>query len=296
MSKELIKRFVEKESIRFGAWWLQARQGLKPEGKKPYWNLIRKIIAQEEIRLSEHIDILSGYDCQFSIEELEKLKELNGRNSLVIANHSHLNPLEGYGETLLTSYYIKETTGKEINWVRERRKSPVHELLRQSMDYSLNTIPVNSVRKDPKEKIFPVKKFISRLIDFPLKPIYLDHTDNGVREILRRLEKEETVGIYPEGGISHTSQSLSKAHLVVGKIIFFACKNGIPVVCVATQVVDDILYANFSVLDNNRVLELRESTKNNRNEGGQNIVDHAMETIAQHLPPNRRGYYSYITI
>ena len=122
MSKEL-EHLVQLGSLEFGTWWLQFGNKLKPEGRRHWRNLVHLMATGQNTSMSEHIRILDGYDYSSNINGLENLEQLRYKNILILGNHSHLGPLEGFGETILTSYYVRKTTDKEIRWIRGRGKS-----------------------------------------------------------------------------------------------------------------------------------------------------------------------------
>ncbi|MEK7534462.1 MAG: hypothetical protein AAB600_03935 [Patescibacteria group bacterium] len=259
MSKEL-EYLVQLESLGVGAWWLQIGNKLKPDGEKHYWNLMRIIATGQETSLSEHIRILDGYDYRSNIKGLEHLQRLNGRNTLVLGNHSHLGPLEGYGEMLLTSYCVKKATGKEIKWVRGRGKS-LKENARQLVDRSLGTIPV------------------------------YDDSIRGPILIFKAFDANESVGLYPEGD---NSIVLRQAKLTAGNLVLKTLGKNIPVFCASTWFENNTFFATFApLLDEKKYKEIQ-NTKLRKEEKDiikEKIINYAMARIAQNLPEEKRGYY-----
>lgn len=264
MSKEL-EHLVQVGSLGFGTWWLQFGTKLKPEGRKHYRKLARLIAAGQKTGLSEHIEILSGYDYKSSIKGIESLQPLENRNILVLGNHSHLGPLEGYGETLLTSYYIRQDTGKEIRWVRGRGKS-LKENARQLVDRSLDTIPV------------------------------YDDSIRSLISIFKAFDANESVGIYPEGDNSIT---LKQGNPTAGNLAMIAIEKDIPVICASTHFQDDRFFVHFApLLDEKKYKEVsdillnKKLTKEEKDIMKEKIINYAMARIAQHLPEEKRGHYS----
>ena len=262
MSKEL-KHLVQVGSLEFGAWWLQLGNKLKPEGKKHYWNLFHLIATGQQTSLDRHIQILSGYDYTFHINGLGNLEALRGQNILLLGNHSHLGPIEGYGETILTSYYVKKFTDEEVRWIRGRGKS-LKENARQLVDKSLDTIPI------------------------------YDDSIGSLRSIFEAFRKHETIGLYPEGD---NSIALRQAIPTAGSLVLVAIKRDIPVICASTYFQDKTFFANFvPLLDQQKYQEIQnilngKLTRQEKNKMKENIINYAMSIIARSLPVNRRGYY-----
>lgn len=257
MSKEL-GRFLERESIDAGAWWLTIGDGwLKPEGVKHYYNFIRLIKNNEKTEISEHIRILDGYDYTSKITGLANLEPFKGKNALVIGNHSNTGPIGGYGELILTSHYIKQETGKDPKWARGRGNNPLQERMRKRLDQTLGTIPI-------------------------------DEENKGAFLFRSALKSGKTVGLYAEGGSFRT---LHKANPNAGGFMLIAAEMNIPIFCAATWFQNDTFFLTFTGPLSIEMIKRRGSSLGDKIVRRQTIADYAMSTIAQHSPENRRGYY-----
>lgn len=261
MSREL-EHLLQVGSLEFGAWWLQLGNKLKPEGKKHHWNLFHLIATGQKTSLDQHIQILSGYDYTSQINGLENLGALRGQNILLLGNHSHLGPIEGYGETILTSYYVKKYTDEEVRWIRGRGKS-LKENARQLVDKSIGTIPI------------------------------YDDRIMSLKAILEAFRDNETVGLYPEG---ENSITLKPGNPTAGKLVMIAIEKDIPVILASTHFQDNTFFANFAPLfdeEKNKQIQniFKKLTRQEENEMKGNLVNYTMARIARHLPEHKRGYY-----
>jgi len=256
VSKE-VHALIGRGSVEFGLWWLQLGNKLKPEGREHFKKLSHLIATGQQVFLSDHIRVLNGYDYTNNITGLENLVPLKGENIVLLGNHSHLGPLEGYGEMVLTNYYIKKATDKEIRWIRGQGKS-LKEYARRLADKSLGTIPA---RDDI----------------------------HGARLIFEAFDNKDTVGLYPEGA---NSISLRRADPRAGNLILKAAQKHIPIVPVATHFKN---YTFFLVADtplnNEQIQKIAKLERGNKVRFRQILSDYAMARIATHLPPEKRGYY-----
>lgn len=260
MSKELA-RFIQPITIDLAAFWLQLGEGgIKPEGKPHLRKFLELIKNGSKAALSDNIHILDGYDYTSSVLGLENLEALKGKNIFLVGNHSSEGPLRGHGQILLTSFYVKNCTDQEIRWVHGSDKTTVQELSRKQVEKTFNTIPVGD-----------------------------GDGSKGVRMILGAFKNQESVGIYPEG---NGYKELHKGDPRAGRIILYAVKNNIPIICASTGFRNGVFSIAFSLLDSSSVIKL-ENESDQKNAAGEKIIDYAMETIAQHLTPDRRGHYSY---
>jgi len=260
VSKEL-EHLVQVGSLEFGAWWLQLGNKLKPEGRKHFKHLFHLIATGQETSLSQHSHILDGY--RQHVNGLENLVQFREKNTLVLSNHSHLGPLEGYGETILTSYYVKKFTDEEIRWIRGHGKS-LKENARQLVDKSLGTIPI------------------------------YDDSFMSLKPIIEAFKNNETIGLYPEGD---NSIALRQANPTAGNLVLIALARDIPIICASTWFEHDTFFVRFSpLLDQEKYKEIQnilngKLTRQEKNRMKEKIINYAMAIIASHLPEEKRGYY-----
>jgi len=257
-----LEHLAQVGSLEFGMWWLQSGTKLKPEGRRHYGELTHIISSGLGTNLSEHIRVLDGYDYTSNIHGLENLRGLANKNILLLSNHSHLGPLEGFGETLLASYYVQETTRKEIRWIRGRGKS-LKENARQLADKSLGTIPV------------------------------YDKSPESLKAILEAFEKKETVGVYPEG---NNSIVLREGELTAGNLVLAAIRRNIPIISSSMLFRDDKFFAAFDMPFTEQQLHKIKNIKNQTSEEREDLkrktIDYVMATIARNLPCEKRGHYA----
>ena len=227
-------------------------------GKIIFELMVDKINKGEKTPLSEYFGILSGFE--FDLGGLESLEMLKGRNALFLSNHTENGPLRnGHWKLLATNYFVKKATGKEIRWTYGQDRSTVQELFREPVTKSINAI---SVREG--------------------------NGTEGIREILKAFQNQDSVGLYPEGdGRKQLIKGVPKA----GGIIYFAAKKDIPVVAISAwfEKGKNTCHLNFALLNNNVIKDMGNVS------GGtgfkQKIVDYAMRIISQNMPSQLRGYY-----
>lgn len=258
MFKEWAERKLDEmvlRSVQFGK-----NRGLKKEGKPHFDKLISDYKRGEQILFSRYIHILDGFDFESNISGLNNLEEAKNRSILIVANHSNEGPLRGHGQRLVINHNVNQITQKELRWLHGLDKTTPERFTRIRFANQSNTIPVRD--GDPKASF------------------------NLIRQALR---DKDAIGINPEGD---GSIILLQAKPKAGQMLWLSAINNYAIVCVATYFEKDAFFLSVAPpLDSQRILNAAKQS-NDKVSTFQEIADYAMRTIAQHLPENRRGYYS----
>ncbi|OGH29737.1 MAG: hypothetical protein A3B41_01400 [Candidatus Levybacteria bacterium RIFCSPLOWO2_01_FULL_37_26] len=234
------------------------RLSLKPEGKPLFDDFVNSIQKGKEIALSEYIDMFLGFDFKSGVNGLENLTALKNKPILLAANHVNYGPLGGDWQHAVISYYVKQTTGKEMKWLQGFDPTTTQDFFRERFYKSKNIIPVGD--SSPRRA--------------------------GIL-LLQAIKNKDSMGFYPEG---ERTKSLIQAIPDAGGLMLTCATRDIDIVCCSSGYKNDTFFLNFNTLDINQILEMGEGKKPKPSRL-QEIVDYAMSTIAQDLPKNRRGYY-----
>ncbi|MEX2012894.1 MAG: hypothetical protein WD967_00650 [Candidatus Levyibacteriota bacterium] len=229
--------------------------GLKPEGKPHFEEFLRKVKAGERSDPASNIQIFNGFT--FSTEGAELLK--NQKRILLLSNHSVEGPLRGYGNTLVIDSVVEQAAGERIRWAQGHGSSivdKIHDALGQTM----NTITVAD-----------------------------GNGISGVKEIIRAWERGESVGLYPEGV---QKKALQKGDPRAGKVMLLAARKDISIFTAVSYFENDHFSVAIDKLDNQLLAETVSNPFGNT--PSQHAVDLAMNTMAPHLPPHKRGRYKLV--
>lgn len=234
------------------------RLSLKPEGKPRFDDFVNSLQKGEEIALSNYIDMFLGFDYKSGIKGLENLTPLKAKPILLVANHLNNGPLGGDWSSAVISYYVKQTTGKEVRWLQGFDPTTTQDFFREKLYRSINSIPVGDSN--------------------PIRTASL---------LGQAIRDKDSVGVYPEG---KRSKNLIKAIPDAGGLMLMYARSGIDIVYCSTRYQSDTFFLTFNTLNRNEILLLGLGEKS-RSSVWQDISDYAMSSVAQELPKNRRGYY-----
>lgn len=260
MKTEWVQKLLQEEPVReiFEDWTIHSLgQGLKPEGKPRYDDFFNSLKKGEQISLSDYIDMFIGFDFESGIKGLENLVSLKGEPMLLAANHTNNGPIRGGWQYVLISYYLKQTTGKEIRPLHGFDPTTTQDLFRERLYKSINSIPVRD-------------------------------SDRRSASLLRQaITNRDSMLLYPEGD---GSRNLRRGLPNAGRLIQICASRDMNVVSCSAGFRSDTFFLTFDTLDS-KDIERSAEEGNDRYAKGQDIVDYAMQNIAKHLPENRRGYY-----
>lgn len=270
--------FKEWAQKRFDEAILRSRQfglhrGLKPEGKTHLDQLIKDYKEGKEIFLSKYIHMLDGFDYKSNIHGLENLEKIKNEPILIVANHPYEDPLKGgHCQRILINHNVYNITQKEVRWLFGEDKTSPEHLIRKRFARQSNTILVR------------------------------DDNPKGSRTSIRQaFRNKDAIGLNSEGDGNKT---LHRGVAKAGEMIIFSVLHNYNIVCVATDFKNDAFFLALEPpLDNERIKKAAKRSKpdknmsradkeKNRQKLRQMISNYAMARIAQHLPPEKRGYYS----
>jgi len=258
--------FKELAQKRLDEFVLRSRQlgkeaGLKPKGKPHLDRMIADYKNGQVIEFWRYTNMLDGYDYTSKIYGLENLESTNNQPTLIIANHPYGGPLRGHGQRFVLNHYVHKTTGKETRWLFGLDKTTPERFTRKRFVNQSSLIPVRD--DDPK-------------------------TSNKL--ILQALRNKDTIGINPEGD---SNKTLLKAVPKATRMIILSARHNYNIVCVATDFKNGAFFMSADPpLDNERIKETRRILNDKKDELNQLVSDYVMSRIAQHLPEEKRGYYT----
>ena len=236
---------------------LQGKVPITDLGKAFFSVMIDKVKNGELTPFSEYFGVLGGF--KFSIEGLNFLVSLKGKNALFLENHTTNGPVRGgHWKLFATNYVVKQITGKEIRWTFGQDKTTPIESFRGPATKSINAIPVRE-----------------------------GNGTEGIRLMLKAFEDQESVGLYPEG---NGRKELTKGDPRAGGIILLAARRNIPIIATAAWFEKGTCHLKFIPLNNEHIKNLA-SIPANKDTNRRDIVDYAMIKIATNLPFQLRGYY-----
>lgn len=260
MSKEWVQKRFDEAILRSRQFGLN--RGLRPKGKPHFDQLIKDYTEGKQILFSNYIGILYGFDYESNINGLENLEEIKDQPILIVANHPYEDPLKGgHCQRILINYHVSNITKKEVMWLFGEDKTSPEHLMRKRFSRQSNTILVRD-----------------------------DDPETSRTFIRQAFRNKDIIGLNPEGdGKKTLLRGLAKG----GEMIIFYALNNYCIVCVSTDFKNNAFFlAVDPPLDNVRIREARKILKNDKKKLEQMISDYAMSIIAQHLPEEKRGYYS----
>lgn len=236
---------------------------LNPEGQPHLARLIADFNTQSQIRFSDYIDMLSGFDTESNISGLENLKKVKDQPVLIASNHLNEGPLRGQGQRLIISHCVRQITQKEIRWLHGQDKTSPQELIRKRFMEKANNIPVRN-----------------------------DNPTNASQSIKIALRNKDTIGLNPEGNGS--KKGLREGLAEAGRFIALSASCGYAIVCISTSFQNGAFSLTISnPIGKDEILQAAKSLHALDKPTKYHVIsNYVMAIIAQNLPEEKRGFYS----